>query len=150
MGPVGISTGGAESTSSAGAPIARAAPSPIPLDSRTTLARVGPGHFIAQGHAGGRFDAEVYVTPSAKDAVFSPVSKIAPGTALVMYESPRGKAENGPTLMMEKREPGFDPAHGDWRYVVADGQSVQDGALSLCARCHDEAPHDHVFALADE
>lgn len=48
---------------------------------------------------------------------------------------------------MEKREPGFDPPGGDWEYVVmnASGDVESRGALSFCARCHAESPHDHLF-----
>jgi hypothetical protein len=152
MGPVGISTGGTTEHDSP-ARFTHAPPSPLPPEYRATFSKVGSRHLAAQGHAGGRFDAEVYVTPSAKEAAFSPLGKIEPGTVLVMDQSRRGKEMNsgveGPTLMMEKRAPGFDPAHGDWRYVVVDGPSIEDGPLPLCARCRDEAPHDHVFAIED-
>jgi hypothetical protein len=48
---------------------------------------------------------------------------------------------------MEKRAPGFDPAGGDWEYLVLQpGGSVETrGPLAFCARCHAEAPHDHLF-----
>ena len=152
MGPVGVSNGNAVGGDSP-ARIANAPPSPLPPDYRASLAKVGSRLLAAQGHAGGRFDAEVYVTPSAKAAAFGLLGKIEPGTVLVMDQSRRGKemgaGAGGPTLMMEKRAPGFDPAHGDWRYVVVDGVTVEDGPLQLCARCHDEAPHDHVFGVED-
>ena len=152
MGPVGVSNGNAVE-SDAPARIAHAPPSPLPPDYRASLTKVGSRRLAAQGHAGGRFDADVYVTPSAKDAAFGVLGKIEAGTVLVMDQSPRGAAlgagASGPTLMMEKRPPGFDPAHGDWRYVVVDGLRVEDGPLTLCARCHDEAPHDHVFGVED-
>jgi hypothetical protein len=69
MEPVGVSTGGAPSRGSSPMP-ARAVPSPLPTDYKGTLARVDAQRFVAEGHAGGRFDADVYVTPSAKDAAF--------------------------------------------------------------------------------
>jgi hypothetical protein len=156
MAPVGVSTAGALGSDST-AHVAAATPSPLPVDYRATLAKVGARRIVALGHAGGRFDADVYVTPSAKDAAFGPLGKIEPGTILVMEQSLHKTAvpaagnppPSGPTLMMEKRAPGFDPAHGDWRYVVVDGNSVEDGPLQLCASCHDEAPHDHVFAIEE-
>jgi hypothetical protein len=158
MGPVGVSTGGALESDSP-ARVTQAPPSPLPPNYRATFTRVDAQRFVALGHAGGRFDADVYVTPTAKEAAFGLLGKIEPGTILVMDESPHGKSASvpaassatplGPTLMMEKRAAGFDPAHGDWRYVVVDGVSVEDGALPLCASCHDEAPHDHVFAVGE-
>jgi len=151
MGPVGISTGGNTPLDGSPARVAQAPPSPLPPNYRATYAKVGTRRLAAQGHAGGRFDAEVYVTPSARDAAFGLLGKIEPGTILVMDQSLRGRelgsGTGGPTLMMEKRAPGFDASHGDWRYVVVDGAKIDDGPLPLCARCHDEAPHDHVFGL---
>ena len=48
---------------------------------------------------------------------------------------------------MEKRSPGFDPGGGDWEYLVLapDGSVETRGILAFCARCHAEAPHDHLF-----
>jgi hypothetical protein len=85
------------------------------------------------------------VTPSAKEAASDPMGKIEPGAVLVMELFLHGTTTGGPILMMEKRPAGFDAARGNWRYVVVDGTNVADGALDLCAGCHSEAPHDHVF-----
>ncbi len=123
-------------------------PSPIPADFRTTLSKVNAAPFAAGGHAGGRFEAIVYVTAAAKDAVFSLSGKIESGTVLVMEQFERGREEPGPILMMEKMPTGFDDAHGDWRYAVVDGASVKVAPES-CASCHGEAPHDHVFLVGD-
>ena len=156
MSAVGVSNGGALESHAAPSVAARV-PSPIPVDFRATLTKVNRQRFNAGGHAGGRFDADVYVTPSAKDAAFGilpappglggGIPPTPPGTVLVMEEVELGKSTAGPVLMMEKEAPGFDSARGDWRYVVVDGTDVQDGALDLCASCHAEAPHDHVFAV---
>ena len=50
-------------------------------------------------------------------------------------------------FVMVKRAPGFDAAGGDWEYLVVSpaAEIEQRGALPLCARCHAEAPHDHLF-----
>jgi hypothetical protein len=101
---------------------------------------------MAGGHAGGRFDADLYVTPAAKDVAFAPTGAIEPGTRLVLDQVAHGASSGGPLVMMEKQPAGYDPRHGDWRYVVVDGKAVQDGKLEPCVTCHDEAPHDHVFA----
>jgi hypothetical protein len=113
------------------------------------MAKANLQRFASGGHAGGRFDADVYVTPSAKDEAFRPHGIVMTGTVLVMEEFERGKAVQGPVLMMEKRPAGFDAARGDWRYVVVDAGEAKDGPLDLCASCHDEAPHDHVFAIPE-
>jgi hypothetical protein len=48
---------------------------------------------------------------------------------------------------MVKRPAGYDPTGGDWEYLVLDatGRIEQRGRLALCARCHADAPHDHLF-----
>jgi hypothetical protein len=48
---------------------------------------------------------------------------------------------------MVKRQPGFDPAGGDWEYLVVapTGEIEARGRLPGCARCHAEAPAAGVF-----
>ena len=146
MSGVGVSTGGALE-SNAGPSNPAKVPSPLPVDFRASLTKLNGARFVSAGHAGGRFDANVYVTPSSKALLFDPRVPVPPGTVLVMDEFVHGKDVPGPTLMMEKKEAGFASAHGDWRYVVVDATVVSDGQLDLCASCHDEAPLDRVFAV---
>ncbi len=49
--------------------------------------------------------------------------------------------------VLERKEPGYFPEGGDWQYSVVDagGATLATGKLQLCARCHAEAPRDHVF-----
>jgi hypothetical protein len=61
-----------------------------------------------------------------------------------------GPDPDGPAnlfYVMEKREVGFFPLGGDWQYSVvsASGALEAQGKLALCARCHAEAPRDHLF-----
>lgn len=61
-----------------------------------------------------------------------------------------GPDPDGPAnlfYVMEKRELGFFPLGGDWQYSVvsASGALEAQGKLALCARCHAEAPRDHLF-----
>jgi len=59
-----------------------------------------------------------------------------------------GEVKAGPFFLMEKREPGFDPATRDWLYMMidADGELVglTGGAgadrVAFCAACHNAAP----------
>lgn len=58
--------------------------------------------------------------------------------------------EEAPVYAMVKREPGFDSSSGDWEYLVlrASGKLESRGKardMNLCARCHADAPGDHVF-----
>jgi hypothetical protein len=149
MRPVGTSTP-VPTPRHGGPDTAFAVASPVPQDFRTDLAKVNRDRFISNGHAGGRFEANVYVTPTAKDAAFSFLGKVQTGTLIVMEEIERGKGDrSGPLLMMEKMAPGFAEAHGDWRYAVVDGKAVTVGAFDSCVKCHDEAPNDHVFRIPD-
>src|SRR5580658_556990 len=66
MDPVGASAGGAAPQRSGGS-VAATVSSPLPSDFRKTLAKVNSQRFVVMGHAGGRFDGDLYVTPAAKD-----------------------------------------------------------------------------------
>jgi hypothetical protein len=48
---------------------------------------------------------------------------------------------------MVKREPGYDPAHGDWEYVYAGAdKAVTRGRLDSCIDCHFQvADKDYLF-----
>lgn len=57
---------------------------------------------------------------------------------------------DGPPLLyyvMEKQPAGFYAEGGDWSYSVvsSDGMFRASGKLTLCARCHAEAPRDFLF-----
>jgi hypothetical protein len=148
MTPVGVSTARFASHPARTGATSEVA-SPIPPNFRTTLTKVNDARFVAQGHAGGRFEANVYVTPTAKEAAFAFAGKVELGTVLVLEELERGREDAGPLLMMEKMPAGFAEGHGDWRYTVVDGNAVTTGPIDSCTGCHDEAPHDHVFRIGD-
>jgi hypothetical protein len=50
---------------------------------------------------------------------------------------------------MIKREPGYDPAHGDWEYVYetfGEAAKVERGKLENCIACHKLAKdRDYLF-----
>ena len=137
------------------------APNPIPTDFRTTFVRANRARFVSNGHAGGRWAVDVYVNDAGKEALSAERGEVPIGTQLVkehFERSPGARADaqaetqaRGPIMMMEKRAPGFDAEHGDWRYVVvgAGGELVKDGPIASCAGCHDDAPHDHLFRIAE-
>lgn len=95
---------------------------------------------MSLGHAGGRYEADVFATlPEAgRD-----------GERFVEEMFERGTIRPGPTYMMERLPSGGDAsaAESAWRYVVVGprGELVKEGPIESCARCHAEAPHDHVF-----
>jgi len=122
---------------------------PVPADFRTSMTHLSAARFLSRGHAGGRWDAEVYADPAGADALRGEHWPVPVGARFVEEHFERSDAGAGPVMMMEKRPPGYDAARGDWRYVAvtARGEVVKDGILESCAGCHGEAPGDHVFRM---
>ena len=160
--PVGVSDGahgGAPSVRDAGPDGAGrgkgAAAAGLSPDYRNELQHVNRARFVSNGHAAGRWDADVYATTAGKEAALSTAAggELPVGTRLVMEHTERTPDTHpaGPLMVMEKMEKGFDPDHGDWRYVVvgASGDLVQQGRIESCAGCHDDAPRDHVFRITE-
>lgn len=109
---------------------------------RRTVVRGHSQHFA------GAHDGEVLANESAAMyPALGPSRTLPPGAVLVELDRPRGNDPVIAHLAMTKRAAGFDPPGGDWEYVVVDptGNVEQRGILAACARCHAEAPHDHVF-----
>ncbi len=131
---------------------AGAAPRPLtvlPADFRTRLGKLS-GRFVSAGHAGARFDALLYANEGATEAFAKHAGTFPVGALFIKEHWERGgDGKRGPVMAMEKMAAGFDPAHGDWRFVVvaADGEVVVDGKPEGCVLCHDDAAHDHVFRL---
>ena len=47
--------------------------------------------------------------------------------------------------MMIKREPGYDPGHGDWEYAdvrLEPEKKVARGKIASCIACHDGKKND--------
>ena len=99
-------------------------------------------------HLTGQLDGEILADEGAAAyPALGPLRLISPGATLVERLLPRGAPELTAYFAMVKRPPGYDPAGGDWEYLVLDasGRIEQRGRLPLCARCHADAPHDHLF-----
>ncbi len=136
---------------------ARTAPKPkveakvangAPKDLRDGVTAV-PGRFTSLGHAGGRWEYTLLANDDGRAAFEGKVREAKVGAKILMEHVERPSGDKGPTMAMEKREKGFDPEHGDWRYVVvgAAGNLVFDGKSERCWGCHDDAPQgrDHLF-----
>jgi hypothetical protein len=82
--------------------------------------------FVSTGHAGGRYDADVFGS----------------GSRFIEEHFEHGTNRPGPLFMMEK-------AGSDWRYTAVGpaGERVRDGVIPACEGCHAEAPDDHVFRV---
>ncbi|MEO8798626.1 MAG: cytochrome P460 family protein [Polyangiaceae bacterium] len=152
--PVGVSNAGEAFTPSptASAPPAQRSDA-IPSDYKKTMLQIGSGRFVSRGHAAGRFDVELYANDAGRSAYGSASGEFPVGARFVTahFERANGVAPSdeapGPLFMMEKMAKGYDPAHGDWRYVAlsSQGELVQDGKIESCVGCHDDAGHDHIF-----
>jgi hypothetical protein len=155
--PVGVSTAGhgkGERIDDAGADAHRGAGLPADFKTKSGYTKVNRTRFVSNGHAAGRWDVDIYVSSSAKDAYASNAIDVPVGARLVKEHFERAvgaepMVQAGPVMMMEKMDKGFDPDHGDWRYVVVSstGAVVEDGRVESCAGCHDDAPHDHIFRV---
>jgi hypothetical protein len=134
--PVGFSAPRAPERSSAKD---GSAPSPVPADFRTRLARVSD-RILSRGHANG-FDAIVWANEPARsgsneDGGFADRS-------MFVEEALDRSPDAGSTglLVMDKRA-------GDWHFGIVnpDGEVAEEPvATTPCTACHREAPRDFVF-----
>lgn len=129
-------------------PPTTSAPTKEPPDLRAGTAPVG-AQRPSLGHAGGRWDYRLSANDAGRAALTatSPTAEAAVGAKLVMDHFERSDGAKGPTMAMEKKPKGYDPAHGDWRWVIvgSSGALLFDGKTERCWGCHDDAPHDRVF-----
>jgi hypothetical protein len=123
----------------------------LPLGYRTTFAKVYKARFVSQGHAAGRWEVDVYANEAAQKALASRAREVPVGAVVVEEHFERTDKAAGPVMVMEKREKGFAPDHGDWRSAVvgSQGQLVKDGVVESCAGCHDDAPMDGLFPIVE-
>ena len=124
-----------------------AEPPPWDLDAQLRRLHVASARAPSE-HLTGQLDGEILVDAGAAAyPALGPLRRIEPGATLVQRLSPRGSPALAAYFAMVKRPAGYDPGGGDWEYLVVDaaGQIEQRGRLPLCARCHADAPHDHLF-----
>jgi hypothetical protein len=133
---------------SASAPGA-AEPPPLPFALPEILPRLRrSGERQPSEHLDGTLDGEVWADEAAGAYPrLGPGRQVGVGATLVEKHLLRGTETASIYFVMVKRSPGFDPARGDWEYLVVapTGEVEQRGRLPLCARCHTDAPHDHLF-----
>jgi hypothetical protein len=136
------------STPDAGAPASVAV---LRRDFRTTFTKASRTRFVSKGHLDDRFTADVYVNAQASGGYASEIAAFSPGAMLVKEQFDRTSGQPAGILAMEKREAGFDPENGDWRWIVIDakGALVGEGKLERCAACHRESKHDFVFRVVE-
>ncbi|MCL2725557.1 MAG: cytochrome P460 family protein [Polyangiaceae bacterium] len=126
----------------------------LPRDYRTRFKKMNNARFVSSGHAAGRWEVDVWANDAASTALASRARDVPEGAALVQEHFERqseGGSVKGPIMVMEKREKGFAPSHGDWSFTVVGsaGQLVKQGIIEQCAGCHDDAPIDGLFPIME-
>ncbi|MCS6901451.1 MAG: hypothetical protein RMJ98_03610 [Myxococcales bacterium] len=119
-----------------------------PMTSVSSFPTVDDRHLPSAGHNPPYWSGQVRVNgvlwplyPRMSPEIVVPEGAIA----LEFHHDLSGNAQL--IYAMEKRAAGFDPGGGDWEYLVLNPEGVVEtrGILPFCARCHAEAPHDHLF-----
>jgi hypothetical protein len=113
-----------------------------------SFSKVDDRELPSRGHNPPYWSGTVRVNPALEAAYreLGPTAVIPPGAiAVETHTNTQGGTQ--PHFAMVKREPGFDPQGGDWEYAIVDAEGhIQNrGVLPLCARCHADAPTDHLF-----
>ena len=98
-------------------------------------------HLAAEG------EGEVLAVNSAPYPTLGPLTRLPVGATLIEKQLERGMVAPSAYFAMVKRPAGYDPKGGDWEYLVfsPEGRLEGRGVLPLCARCHADAPYDHLF-----
>ena len=102
---------------------------------------------VRSAHPSGDFTATIQVNEAASAYGSKSREPMAPGAVVVASLRSDLGAEVTSHYVMEKRAAGYFPDGGDWAYFVVDptGKVEAGGKLKLCARCHAEAPREHLF-----
>lgn len=91
----------------------------------------------------------VYANKLAKKQMAAERPQFPEGSAIVKEKLPGKTGEPVLLTAMIKREPGYDPEHGDWEYLVLDGKTLKiqaQGRLKPCQSCHDSQKSEgYVF-----
>lgn len=93
----------------------------------------------------------VYVNNTGEKAMLQ--EKHFPIGSIIVKEKLSNPESKAPDLMtvMVKREKGYNPASGDWEYIITDstGRISERGKLARCQKCHNDKTvlaKDHVFS----
>lgn len=91
----------------------------------------------------------VYVNDLGKTAMFSVNSKFPVGSIIAKEKLPTPTSKAELLTVMIKRKAGFNPASGDWEYLVLDPVKtaiLERGKLERCNSCHlEKKDSDFVF-----
>jgi len=93
----------------------------------------------------------VYVNNIGRQAMLEQRDPKFPEGSVIVKEKLPDQSSQTPELMtvMIKRGKGFNPASGDWEYMVVDGTGtkvLEQGKLESCQTCHTVSPSsDYIF-----
>ena len=131
---------------------------PIPESQRTIWSRAAEIDTLtvvsgrsASEHLDGVFDRTVAVNAAAAGyGALTASGTFPPGALLVQRHHPRGADRVVAYFVMEKLAKGTAPNARDWKFLVLDERLRVAAAekLTLCSRCHADAPFSGVFGLA--
>lgn len=88
----------------------------------------------------------LYANPAATATIRSAAKSFAAG-AVIVKEKLAGDGTVSGVGGMIKRQPGYDPANGDWEYFYYGGPGeFSTGRIESCIACHRSAKStDHVY-----
>lgn len=83
----------------------------------------------------------VYVNDAGSEAMMKQLNPRFPVGSMIVKEKLGSKTSTTPEILtaMIKREQGYNPASGDWEFVVLSGAAdaiVERGKLTSCQTCH--------------
>ncbi len=122
-------------------------PPPETWDGFASIPSLEVAGEVRSAHPSGDFVATIQVNQAAAGYGTKSREPMAPGAVVVASLRANVGAEVASYYVMERRAPGYFPEGGDWAYFVIDraGKLEAGGKLKLCARCHAEAPREHLF-----
>jgi hypothetical protein len=127
---------------------------PVPMDPSVAFLCAPPSIVGAPGYRGNphrRHFLTVYVNDLGKNAMLHDKNPVFPEGSTIIKEKLPSMESDRPELLtvMVKREAGFNPAGGDWEYIVTDGTGTRvsaSGKLERCQSCHaSNKSTDYVF-----
>ena len=88
----------------------------------------------------------VFVNPVGREQMMTKQEPKFPVGSMIIKEKLGKPDSTTPEVLtaMIKREPGYNPANGDWEYLVLNGTAsmiVERGKLERCSSCHSSYKH---------
>jgi hypothetical protein len=100
-------------------------------------------------HPAGDYVASIRVNGAAGGYGTKGRERLPEGALVVEALAPESNTPPTVYYAMLRMGTGYFPDGGDWAYFVvgSDGRIQAEGRLKLCARCHAEAPREHLFEV---